>query len=112
MNSYLYESARDLANKIIESEEYQNYKACRCAVEEEGLQNQVDEFRTEAFRLQCQGADTYQREIGYLKERYSSILEHHAVRDYLDAEINLCRTMQIIQGILVENIDLKLDFLN
>lgn len=113
LDSELYEGARHLANLFLASDEYKMYLECRAKVEEqEGLEASVNAFRKEAFLLQCQGEDVYQREVGGLREKFGHILELKIVRDYLDAEINLCRTMQEVQSILVENVDIKTDFLD
>lgn len=112
MENSLYESARKLANKILNSKEYVNFQKCRERVEEDPeLTRQVDEFRREAFVLQCQGDEAYRSGISEVRDRHPIVMGTQIAREYLDAEIDLCRMVRDVQEILVENIDIKVDFL-
>ena len=104
-------NARRLADQILESDEYQHFLECKQMVKDDGTESELNAFRREAFLLQTQGTEAYGNHIGELRDQYRNIIERACVREYLDAEIKLCRLLQSIDRILIEHIDIDVDFL-
>lgn len=111
MESKILEKAQLLAGDILECSEYQHFLNARAKVKEEGLEEQLKNFRSERFFLQAKGPDSYRSGIGDLEDRYRELVTHFSVKEYLDNEIKVCRIVQKITGILTEGLELDLDFL-
>lgn len=106
------ERAQLLAGDILESSEYQNFLDARARVREEGLEEQLNNFRSERFFLQAKGPEHFHNGIDDLENRYRNLVMHFSVKEYLDNEIKVCRILQQITGILMEGLELDLDFLS
>ncbi len=106
------EKARELAEVILDSEIYNRYLQAReFMIENPELFAKVNEYRKRNFYIQNSPDINKPEELRKLLEEFDSIINNKSVREYLDSELILCRTMKKVNNILVEQIDLDIDFL-
>jgi len=112
--SRIEELKKELADAIIASDEYREYKALADYINRyPDLKRQVNELRRENFY--CQVSDDVEDPIGAtekLDERFADIRRQPMVNRYLLAEMCLCRMVQDICMSVVGAIDFEVDFLN
>lgn len=103
---------KELQQMIIDSEEYKNFDLYRrLLMEVPSLYEEVNKFRQENFELQLSGEIQNREKADDIVVRYKEMLNNSLVTPYLNAELVLCKMLQDINGMLVDNIDLGLDFL-
>lgn len=104
----------ELAEAIIESEEYKNYIRCKDEISKNPQLNQaVNDLRKHNFQLQNTDLelDMYE-EVVKIFDRYAYIRTNVAANQFLRAELSMCRMIQDIQRTIVENMDFDMDFIN
>lgn len=105
--------ALDLKNLILKSEEYQEYDTNKKILQKDSvLFEMVKEYQKENFYLQNNVTENFQNEVKELTEKYQNILKSTLVIEYLSSEIRLCRMIQRVVAVLVEDVELELDFLD
>lgn len=105
--------ALDLKNLILKSEEYQEYDTNKKILQKDSvLFEMVKEYQKENFYLQNNVTENFQNEVKELTEKYQNILKSTLVMEYLSSEIRLCRMIQKVVAVLVEDVELELDFLD
>lgn len=107
------EKARELADMIRSSEEYRNYLLCRDLLKgDPQLYQRVNDYRKRNFLLQLEGnpANLYD-EMGQLWERFEPERRDIRVSGFLQYEHSLCRMVQQVEEILLENLDFDIEFL-
>lgn len=104
--------AMDLGNALAESEMYKNYLEAReNLAKDETLFGRVMEYRKNNFFIHnCEDSDRMDKLRGMYGDNYD-MLKDKRVKAYLEAELILCRTIQKVNGLIVEKIDLDIDFL-
>ncbi len=104
--------AYELKQKIFESDEYQRYNLYKRELEEyPELKRQIQEFRRKNFEFQLDNSQDKVSRAYKLLEEYREVLENSITSAYLNSELALCRQLQHVYKILLEDIDLELDFL-
>ena len=105
--------ARELAEMLIDSDVYKRYITARDEIAKvPELKEKVDEFRKWNFFIQNEENDTKFDGLKKLKADYYEIMADKRVKKYLDSELILCRTIQKINAILVENLDIDVSFIS
>ncbi len=107
------EKARELEDIILNSEMYQRYlNARQVMLDNPELFAQVNEYRKRNFYIQnSPDVGNKIEEVRKLLEKFDYIINNKSVREYLDSELVLCRTIRKVNNILVDKIDLDIDFL-
>ena len=104
--------AEELKYTILNSEEYKNFDMYRKRlIENPELKEQVNHFRAMNVRMQMEKANAGNVDVQRFATENVELLNNSLVRDFLNAELILCKMMQKINSILVSEIDLELDFL-
>lgn len=112
MNTIIEKKARELEEAIVNSEEYQEYAVSLEQLKEDPeLYHQVNEFRKANFVLQNGSNSLEQRhKLEELVAGFDLVREDIRVADYLQRELDLCRLLQKVNGILYQSIDLGMEF--
>ncbi|MBQ3665870.1 MAG: YlbF family regulator [Lachnospiraceae bacterium] len=105
--------ARELADLLVNGDVYKRYIAARKEIAKEPeLKAKVDEFRKKNFFMQNEDNQHKFDDLKKLKSDYYEIMADKRVKRYLDSELILCRTIQRINAILVENLDVDVSFIS
>ena len=107
------ELASQLAQAILESDEYKNFLECRNEISKNPqLYQAVNELRKHTFELQnSEYAGNMYDEVVKIFDRYAYIRSSILANRFLRSELSVCRMIQDIQHTLVENMDFNLDFM-
>lgn len=113
MDARIQEKARELAGMLRSSEEYRNYLLCREMLREDPqLYQKVNDFRRKNFLLQLEGNhESIYDEMGQLQSEFEPIRRDIKVSGFLRYEHDICRSIQQIEEILLEDLDFDIDFL-
>ena len=104
--------AEELKYAILNSEEYRNFDMYRRRLmESPELKDKVNEFRAMNVRMQIEKASAGGVDMQRLASENIELLNNTLVREFLNAELILCRMMQKISSILISDLELELDFL-
>ena len=104
--------AEELKQTILKSEEYHKYDMYRRLLNETpDLKKKVNEFREANMLLQLGGGVPDRDKMQQLGMQYSDILTNSVVKEFLNAELILCKMLQQLNIILVSELELELDFL-
>lgn len=111
MTDSLAVKVRELKNAILDSEEYRNFDMYkRLLSETPELLELVNEFRKANYELQLSGDIADKDKANAIIEKYKDLFSDSAVTPFLNAELALCKMIQEINTILVEDVDLGLEF--
>lgn len=108
------ELAVELAQAVLESEEYKNFLRCKTEIAKNPqLYQAVNELRRHNFELQNSEdvVDMYD-EVAKIYDRYAYIRTSIVANQFLRAELSVCRMIQDIQRKLLENLEFDVDFLD
>ena len=113
MDSRIEQKAKELAELIRESQEYKNYLLCRETLKaDEELYRKVNDFRRENFLLQVEGeADRLYDEMNRMQSEVAPLRKDERVSGFLQNEHFLCRLLQHIDEVLLEELDFDIEFL-
>lgn len=102
----------ELSNAIMESEDYKKYLSAKNEIEEnQDLLARVNEYRKKNFFIQNSDSMNKIEEIRKLVGEYYDVLSNKLVKDYLEAELVLCRCIQNINNIMMEKLDFDVSFI-
>lgn len=74
-----------------------------------GMKEQINEFRKKRFEFQkYQGEDLFEK-IDEFQREYQAFKEEPIVREYLAAELEICRLVQQIYGAIDELVDIDME---
>lgn len=109
----LENKARELSKMIIDSDVYQRYISAKENLERNTeLKVKVDEYRKKNFFIQNKESNNKLDELKNLFSEYYEVLSDKNVKEYMDCELILCRTLQQINEIIVDGIDFDVDFIS
>lgn len=113
MDSRIEQKAKELAELIRESQEYKNYLLCRETLKtDEELYKKVNDFRRENFLLQVEGeTDRLYDEMSRMQSEIAPLRKDERVSGFLQNEHFLCRLLQHIDEVLLEELDFDIEFL-
>lgn len=101
------EAAEALANALLNSDIYQEYKSKLDQVKQyPDLKRQIDEFRMRNYELQ-QSPDYAFDKMEQFQREYQTFRDDPLVSDFLAAELAFCRMVQDVENRLVERIDFE-----
>ena len=112
MTESVKNKAEELKYAILNSEEYKNFDNYRIKLlENPELKARVDQFRAANVVMQMQKAGAGNVDMQKFAAENEELLDNSLVRDFLNAELVLCKMLQKINKILVSDVELELDFL-
>lgn len=113
MEPNIHEKASELARMLADSTEYRKYLESREALkQDEELYKKVNEYRKDNFLLQIQGEEgNLYEETGMLQENFASVRKDSRVDHFLKDELSLCKLVQQIYTMLLDELDFDVDFL-
>ncbi len=104
--------AEELKQTILASEEYHKYDMYRRLLNETPeLKEKVNEFREANMLMQLGGPFKDREKAHQMGVEYTDILTNSVVREFLNAELILCKMLQQINVMLISELELELDFL-
>lgn len=104
--------AEELKYAILNSEEYKNFDGYRRKLNENPeLKAKVNAFRAENVHLQMQKADYGNADMQGFANEHTDLLSNTLVRDFLNAELILCKMLRKVESIILSDVELELDFL-
>lgn len=108
------ELATELADAIVESDEYKNFLKCREEISKNPqLYQAVNELRKHNFALQnSSDVEDMYGEVVKIFDKYAYIRTNVVANRFLRAELSVCRMVQDIQRTMLENMDFDVDFLD
>lgn len=112
MGDKVLDKTEELRDVILNSEEYQKYLHCKQELEKhEELYQKVTEFRGKNFELQITGKSANEELVSMLLKEYGEVLAEAKVMAFMNAELILCKKLNQVHDILMEDLDLDLRFL-
>lgn len=112
MTDSLAAKVKELRQMILDSEEYRNFDLYRRVLQEvPEIFEQVNQFRSENFQLQLSGEIQNKEKAEEIVEKYQELFNNSLVTPFLNAELVLCKMLQDVNEMLVDEIDLDVDFL-
>ncbi|MBR5578610.1 MAG: YlbF family regulator [Lachnospiraceae bacterium] len=95
-----------------ESSAYKDYKYQKERVKRvPGLSDRINEFRVKRFEFQnYQGEDLFEK-VDEFERQYETFREEPMVREYLAAELEICRLVQEINDAIVELVDIDMEIM-
>lgn len=109
----LYLKTEELARSLKESSVYKNYlEAKERLMENELLAGRIKEYMRRNFVIQNNESQNKVDSLHDLQNEYRDILRNTVARDFLNAELSLCKTIKKMNSILVEDVDISVDFLD
>ncbi|MDE6314811.1 MAG: YlbF family regulator [Lachnospiraceae bacterium] len=109
--SLIEEKAKELAEIISNSAEYQNYLRVKQEVEHsETLCHKINDYRSRNFQLRAtlEGEELYNAMENFERE-YASFRKDPLVNQFLAAELRMVRIIQQVEKIIVDTVDLDLN---
>ena len=109
----LEKMAEALGNALVESDIYSRYINAREELsKDENLFGRTLRFKKDCFYLHnCSDSDRLDKLKGIYGENYDMVNDKK-VKEYLDAELVLCRTVQMINNIIIDKVDMNTVFLD
>ena len=102
-------ATEDLIKAIHESDSYKNYEVQKEKVRRmPDLKKKIDDFRQQSFLLQNNvDADQLFDQVDVFGREYEEFREIPLVNDFLEAELDLIRTLQEINLRITESVNLE-----
>lgn len=105
MTAEVRDQMEALIQALLNSDEYQNYVQYeKQLTKNPELWQRVDEFRSRNFRLQEQDDIDLFDAVDQLEKEYADLQNNTLVNAYLESESSICKTLQKIQGEMMERI--------
>ncbi len=112
MTDSLAAKIKELKQMILDSEEYRNFDLYRRILKDvPELYEKVNEFRSKNFMLQLSGEIQDKAKAEELVQQYQELFNNSLVTPFLNAELVLCKMLQDVNVMLIDEIDLDVDFL-
>lgn len=105
------ECTAKLVETIQKSEVYQNYvEAQRMVMADSKLRSTVNEFRRRAYEIQNnEDPDGIYEQTEKLERDFYIVRKNDVMNQYLQAELAMCRTLQMISEKLIEVVDFDIE---
>lgn len=108
----LISKAEELGRCLRESDIYKEYvQAKQKLYEDEALAGRVREYVKRNFYIQNYENGNKSEDIHNLQNDFKDILRNTVARDYLNAELVLCKTIKQINCMIISDIDFNVDFI-
>ena len=97
-------------NEFQNSSAFRDYKYQKERIKKvPGMKERINEFRKKRFEFQkYQGEDLFEK-IDEFQREYQAFKEEPIVREYLAAELEICRLVQQIYGAIDELVDIDME---
>ena len=97
-------------NECQNSSAFRDYKYQKERIKKvPGMKDRINEFRKKRFEFQkYQGEDLFEK-IDEFQREYQAFKEEPIVREYLAAELEICRLVQQIYGAIDELVDIDME---
>lgn len=97
-------------NEFQNSSAFRDYKYQKERIKKvPGMKERINEFRRKRFEFQkYQGEDLFEK-IDEFQREYQAFKEEPIVREYLAAELEICRLVQQIYGAIDELVDIDME---
>ena len=97
-------------NEFQNSSAFRDYKYQKERIKKvPGMKDRINEFRKKRFEFQkYQGEDLFEK-IDEFQKEYQTFKEEPMVREYLAAELEICRLVQDIYGAIDELVDIDME---
>jgi len=112
MDIEIENKAKELRGAILNSEEYQNHQKYMQALrEDKELYKRVNELRKTTFILQNGNNQHEQRQrLQEAALEFETLRRDERVEGFLQHELDLCRLLQQVNGLIYESIDMGTEF--
>lgn len=106
------EAIIEFLDALQESEAFKDYTYQKKRIKKiPGLQERIDDFRMKRFEFQKYEGDDLFEKVDEFTREYESFMEEPIVREYLAAELEICRTVQEINTAIADIVDIDMDIL-
>ena len=97
-------------NEFQNSSAFRDYKYQKERIKKvPGMKDRINEFRKKRFEFQkYEGEDLFEK-IDEFQREYQTFKEEPIVREYLAAELEICRLVQQIYGAIDELVDIDME---
>ena len=97
-------------NELQDSSAFRDYKYQKERIRKvPGMKDRINEFRKKRFEFQkYEGEDLFEK-IDEFQKEYQTFKEEPIVREYLAAELEICRLVQQIYGAIDELVDIDME---
>ena len=103
--------ARELAASLTNSKFYKNYRETYEKIkDDEFLMVRINDYRRRNFAIHSNG-DNVKQETEALFSDFRDVFENKDAKNFLDAELALCRVIQKVNATIMADIDMDLNFL-
>lgn len=97
-------------NELQESSAFRDYKYQKERIKKvPGLKERINDFRRERFEFQEYSGDDLFEKIDEFQREYQAFKEEPFVREYLAAELEICRLVQEIYGAIDDLVDIDME---
>lgn len=98
--------------ELKESEAFKDYEYQKQRVNQvAGLKEKIHEYQDRRFEFQSYSGEDLFEKIDEFDREYQSFAEDPVVRDYLAAELEICRLVQEINDAITDLVDIDVDIL-
>ena len=106
----IQQALEEFLNALRASEAYKDYEYQKARVKRyPGLAERINEFRKRRFEFQHYEGDDLFEKIDEFEREYQNFEEEPVVRDYLAAELEICRRIQEINAAIADIVDIDMD---
>ena len=96
--------------ELQESSAFRDYKYQKERIKKvPGLKERINDFRKKRFEFQEYSGDDLFEKIDEFQKEYQTFKEEPIVREYLAAELEICRLVQQINGAIDELVDIDME---
>ena len=108
----IFEKAEEISALILDSDAYRRFIMAKEKLDDNPeIAERVTEYRKKNFALQNGTSNNKIDELRELENEYGEVLKNTLIREFLNAELILCRTIQNINEIIAEKLDFEMDFI-
>ncbi|MGN0308120.1 MAG: YlbF family regulator [Lachnospiraceae bacterium] len=108
----LQQALEQFLEAIKSSEAYKDYEYQKQRIKKyPGLSERINEFRKRRFEFQNYEGDDLFEKIDEFEKEFNNFEEEPVVREYLAAELEICRRIQEINAAITDVIDIDMDLL-
>ena len=96
--------------ELQESSAFKDYKYQQKRIKKiPGMANRINEYRAKRFEFQKYTGEDLFEKIDEFQREYQQFKEEPLVREYLDAEVEICRLVQEINMAIDELVDIDME---
>lgn len=108
----LEQLTKELADAIRNSDEYAEYHRLRKKIKaEEELYEKLNNYRKRNLMIQLSQEDNYLMENERLQNEFEDVISNDLAREFLLADVKLCRMLREISDGIMEAAEVDVDFL-